>query len=155
MTDLSIVPQMRPNFPHNGSFGGPQMGGQMLNHSSSGNYMNGSVPQQPSYSPMPPHAQPHMGHMQSGGPGGFGGSPRPPMMQHQGSHQGYQPPMHMGGPQFGGPPGQHPYHLQQGRQLSSGHNGQFPQMTPRQQPALPQQPSPGMGGMVAQGDEGK
>ncbi|KAK5114992.1 hypothetical protein LTR85_010030 [Meristemomyces frigidus] len=145
------MPQMRQGFPQGGpQYGGPPMGGQMMVPNPSGGYMNGPMPQQ-QYSPMPPHAQPHLPHMQGahGGPGGFSGSPRPPMMQQQGSHQGFQPQMHgHGPPQFAPSPGQpHPYHYQ--RQMS----GQgYPQMTPRQQQAMPQHPSPGMG---APGDEGK
>ena len=150
----SVTP-MRQGFPQNAQFppGMPQMGGQMMVQQPSGGYMNGPMPQQP-YSPMPPHAQPHLQHMQQQGPAGYSGSPRPHMMQHQGSHQGYQPQMHMAPPYGPGNTGQpHPYHMQQ-RQMS---HGQYPQMTPRQQSAVPQHvPSPGMGGGVAaQGDEGK
>lgn len=100
---------------------------------------------------MPPNAQPHMPHMQQHGNQGFSGSPRPPMMSHQGSHQGFQPggPMQ---PHFQPSPNQpHPYHLHQQRAMSGG----FPQMTPRQQHAVPNHPSPGMGGVSGQGDEGK
>lgn len=139
---------MRPNYPGGPQFNGPPMGGHMMVQNPSGGYMNGPVPQQ-GYSPMPPNAQPHMPHMQQhGGPGNFSGSPRPPMMSHQGSHQGFQPGMQMQ-PHFGAPsPGQpHPYQLQQ-RAISGG----FPQMTPRQQAAVPHHASPGM---VTQGDEGK
>lgn len=120
----------------------------------------GGFPMGPQYSPMPPHAQPHSM---------YTGSPRPShMMQHSGSHQGYQP--HMGpmggmpggpGGGYGGPGGG--WNMSQ-RQMS---HGPYVQMTPRQQHAMPQpqsqQPSPGM--MQApqqqqqqgqgQGDEGK
>ena len=50
------------------------------------------------------------------------------------------------------PGGPHPYHLQH-RQMSTG-GGVYPQvqMTPRQQQAVPLQPSPGM---QTHGDEGK
>lgn len=159
-----VPPQMRQGFPQGPQYGGPPMGGQMMvpNPSGGGGYMGGPpMPgqQQPSFSPMPPQAQPHLPHnMQGahpGGPGGYTGSPRPPMMQQQGSHQGFQPQMHgMHGPpnsQFSPSPGQpHPYHYQQ-RQMS-GQGQSYPQMTPRQQQAMPQHPSPGMG---AAGDEGK
>ncbi|KAK4549685.1 hypothetical protein LTR36_004986 [Oleoguttula mirabilis] len=149
------MPQMRQGFPQGPQFAGPPMGGQMMvPNPSGGGYMNGPMPQQQPYSPMPPHAQPQMPHMQGGphnGPAGYTSSPRPPMMQQQGSHQGFQPQMHgHGPPQFAPSPGQpHPYHYQQ-RQMSTGQG--YPQMTPRQQQAMPQHPSPGMGAL---GDEGK
>lgn len=160
------VPQMRgQGFPPQGpQFGGPQMGGQMMVPNHSGGYLNGPIPQQQQqqpYSPMPPHAQPHLPHnMQGHGApgGGYAGSPRPTMMQHQGSHQGFQPhqsqmQQHTQQPPFAPSQGQpHPYHYQQQRQMSGQ---QFPQMTPRQQQAVPQHNSPGMGGGVGQGDEGK
>ncbi|WPH01171.1 Hypothetical protein R9X50_00400700 [Acrodontium crateriforme] len=151
--------QMRPGYNQGPPYGGPPMGGHMMvQNPSSGGYSNGPMPQNP-YSPMPPHAQPHMPHMQQGGPGTYNNGPRAPMMQHQGSHQGFQPQMHMQPHQF--MPGQaqpHPYHLQHNqRQHSGGHSGgqQFPQMTPRQHNAAPQHPSPGMGNAAGQGDEGK
>ncbi|KAK4496344.1 hypothetical protein PRZ48_012324 [Zasmidium cellare] len=139
---------MQPGYPPNHQFRGPQMGGHMMVQQPSQGYVNGPMPQQ-GYSPMPPHAQPHMPHMQQhGGPAGYSGSPRPTMMQHNGSHQGFQPGMPMQ-PHFVPSPGQpHPYHLQQHRAMSGG----YPQMTPRQQNAVPNHSSPGMG---AQGDEGK
>ncbi|KAI6896856.1 hypothetical protein KC318_g19796 [Hortaea werneckii] len=148
---------MRQGFPQGPQYGGPPMGGQMMMPNPSGGYMNGPMPQQP-YSPMPPHAQPHMvPHMQQGPAGGYAGSPRagPHMMQHQGSQHGFQPPMGPGvphqGPPFAPSPGQpHPYHYQ--RQMS-GQGYPVAGMTPRQQQAVPHQPSPGMAG--AQGDEGK
>ncbi|KAI6800854.1 hypothetical protein KC361_g2108 [Hortaea werneckii] len=151
------TPQMRQGFPQGPQYGGPPMGGQMMMPNPSGGYMNGPMPQQP-YSPMPPHAQPHMApHMQQGPAGGYAGSPRagPHMMQHQGSQHGFQPPMGPGvphqGPPFAPSPGQpHPYHYQ--RQMS-GQGYPVAGMTPRQQQAVPHQPSPGMAG--AQGDEGK
>ena len=141
---------------------GPQFNPQMMasgvpmvqQTSQQGAYMNGPPPGAPSYSPMPPHATPHMQHMQPA----YQGSPRPHMMQHSASHQGYQqqppPNMHMP-PQFAPNPGQpHPYAMQQ-RQYS---HGGMPQMTPRQQQAMPHHASPGMSGQMpgqAQGDEGK
>ena len=85
------------------------------------NPSSGGYPPQQGYSPMPPHAQPHMPHMQQyGGPGGYSGSPGPAMMQHRGSHQGFQPGMQMQ-PHFAPSPGQaHPYHMQQHRAMSGG-----------------------------------
>ncbi|EME44508.1 hypothetical protein DOTSEDRAFT_72098 [Dothistroma septosporum NZE10] len=140
---------MQPGFPPGPQFRGPQMGGHMMVQNQSQGYMNGPIPNQ-NYSPMPPHAQPHMSHMQHG-PGGYSNNgPRPSMMQHGGSHQGFQPGMPMQ-PNFVPSPGQpHPYHLQQQRAMSGG----FPQMTPRQQHAVPNHGSPGMG-VPPQGDEGK
>ncbi|CAK4027913.1 Hypothetical predicted protein [Lecanosticta acicola] len=136
--------QMAPNFTPGPHFRPQPMGGHMMVQQQSGSYPSGPVPQ--GYSPMPPHPQPHMPHMQQNGPAGYSGSPRPPMMQHQGSHQGYQQQMQ---PHFMPSPGQpHPYHMQQ-RAMSGG----FPQMTPRQQHSIPNHPSPGM--VPAQGDEGK
>lgn len=124
----------------------------MMVQQPSGGYANGPMPQ--NFSPMPPHAQPHMPHnMHQHGNQGYQGSPRPPMMSHQGSHQGFQPGMPMQ-PHFQPSPGQHgqhPYHFQQQRAMSGG----FQQMTPRQQSAVPNHPSPGMGGAPGQGDEGK
>uniref|UniRef100_A0A2D3VJU2 LsmAD domain-containing protein n=1 Tax=Ramularia collo-cygni TaxID=112498 RepID=A0A2D3VJU2_9PEZI len=142
---------MRPgNYGPGPQFNGPQMGGHMMVQQQSGGYANGPMPQ--NFSPMPPHAQPHMPHnMQQHGNQGFQGSPRPPMMSHQGSHQGFQPGMPMQ-PHFQPSPGQHPYHLQQQQRAMSG---SFQQMTPRQQAAVPNHPSPGMGGAPVQGDEGK
>lgn len=158
-TNHRAVQQMRPGYNQGPLYGGPPMGGHMMvQNPSSGGYSNGPMQQSP-YSPMPPHAQPHMPHMQQGGPGAYNNGPRAPMMQHQGSHQGFQPQMHMQPQQF--VPGQtqpHPYHLQHNqRQHSGGHSGgqQFPQMTPRQHNAAPQHPSPGMGNAAGQGDEGK
>ncbi|EGP83104.1 uncharacterized protein MYCGRDRAFT_111497 [Zymoseptoria tritici IPO323] len=143
--------QMRPGgYGPGPQFNGPLMGGHMMVQQHSGGYANGPMPQQ-GFSPMPPHAQPHMPHMQQHGGQNFNNGPRPPMMSHQGSHQGFQPNMQMQG-QFQPSPNQaHPYHLQQQRAMSGG----FPQMTPRQQHAIPNHPSPGMGGVPGQGDEGK
>ena len=61
-----------------------------------------------------------MSHMQNQG---YAGSPRPHMMQHSGSHQGFNPTM-MAPPQFApSPAGQpHPYAMQQ-RQMSAGGGG--------------------------------
>jgi len=143
---------MRPMYPQGPQYpGGPQMGGHMMQQQPSGGYAGGPVPQQ-GYSPMPPHAQPHMQqHLPPhGGPGNYAASPRPHLMQHQGSHQGYNPPMPMQ-PSFSSSPGHpHPYHMQQ-RAMSS----QFAQMTPRQQHAVPQHSSPSVGGVTGPGDEGK
>ncbi|UJO24152.1 PAB1-binding protein 1 [Fulvia fulva] len=141
---------MQPGFPPGPQFRAPQMGGHMMVQNPSQGYMNGPVPNQ-NYSPMPPHAQPHMPHMQQHGPAAYNNnSPRPPMMQPGGSHQGFQPGMPMQ-PNFAPSPGQpHPYHLQQQRAMSGG----FPHMTPRQQHAVPNHGSPGMGA-PPQGDEGK
>lgn len=153
LTKESVGP-MQPGYAPGPPFrGGPQMGGHMMVQQPSGGYVNGPMPQQGYPSPMPPHAQPHMPHMQQhGGPAGYSGSPRPAMMQHTGSHQGFQPGMPMQ-PHFAPSPGQpHPYHLQQHRAMSGGG---FPQMTPRQQHAAPNHSSPGMGGVAGQGDEGK
>ncbi|KXS96840.1 hypothetical protein AC578_7387 [Pseudocercospora eumusae] len=140
-------PQMMPMRP---GFGGPQFnpqmgGGHMMVQNPSQGYQNGPMAQGYGGSPMPPNAQPHMPHMQPHG--SFSGSPRPHMMSHQGSHQGFQPGMPMQ-PHFAPAPAPYPHHMQH-RAMSSG----YPQMTPRQQAAVPHQPSPGMG--VAQGDEGK
>ncbi|KAF2720732.1 hypothetical protein K431DRAFT_225624 [Polychaeton citri CBS 116435] len=155
---------MRPNQYPGGQFqpGMGPMGGQMMMPSASnGPYMNGHMAPQPSFSPMPHHPQPQMHHMQpQGGPAGYSGSPRPPMMQHQGSHQGFTPAgPHMPiQPHFAPSPGhgQHPYPYQPQRQMS-GQGNAFPQMTPRQQAAVPQMgASPGQMPATAQGgDEGK
>lgn len=141
---MSQVMQMPPNYPPGPHFRPQPMGGHMMVQQGSGGYPGGPV--QPGFSPMPPHNQPHMPHMQQNGPGGYSGSPRPPMMQHQGSHQGYNPQMQ---PHYMPSPGQpHPYHMQQ-RAMSGGFN----HMTPRQQHSVPNHSSPGMA--PAQGDEGK
>lgn len=162
-----------PRGPGGPAYNPQMMGGMpmMQQHSTSG-FMNGPMPQQnPSYSPMPPPSQPHMGggqqHMQNAA-GGYANSPRGPhMMQHTGSHQGFQPGM-PGGPFGGASPGgqsgpQHyPYNMQQ-RQMSSGGAAYPHMMTPRQQYSVPNHPSPGMGGAgvpgqmqgQGQGDEGK
>lgn len=154
-TDSLTVPHMRPNFPQ-GPQMMPQMGTQMMmSNPAGGGYMNGPGMPQQGYSPMPMHAQPagNFPHMQPGHgtPAGYSASPRPPIMQHSGSHQGFQLQMsgHMPGAPFGPNPGGPP-HMHYPRQMS----GQgYPQMTPRQQHAqvAPPHPSPGMG----QGDEGK
>lgn len=114
-----------------------------------GGYMN---PQQ-GYSPMPQNVQPHMLHMQPG----FSGSPRPGphMMQHAGSHQGFNP--HQMMQQY--PAQQSPYAMNQ-RQMSAGH---FQQATPRQGQAslATGQPLPSPGAAPPhvngqpQGDDGK
>ena len=117
-------------------------------------------PQGPqSYSPMPPHATPHLPHAHAhhlqNSP--YAGSPRPAHMMHTVSHHGYPT-----GGQYAPNPGlgqnyPHP-HAMQHRQMSAGG---YPAMTPRQQnamPNLPMQPSPGMGGgggAGSHGDEGK
>jgi len=130
----------------------------MMQQGSSG-YMNGHPMPQQSYSPMPPHAQPQMPHMQhQGTPSGYSSSPRagPQMMQHQGSHQGFQPHMaQMQQPPFTPSSGHsHPYHVQHQQRQTSGQG--FPShMTPRQQQAVPHLPSPGMPGGAGPGDEGK
>jgi hypothetical protein len=152
---LTVFPvgQMRPGqYGQGPQFGSPHMGGHMMVQQHSGGYANGPMPQQ-GFSPMPPNAQPHMPHMQQHANNqGFSGSPRPPMMSHQGSHQGFQPGMQMQQPHFPPNPNQpHPYHYNQQRAMSGG----FPQMTPRQQHAVPMNASPGMGGAPGQGDEGK
>lgn len=144
--------------------------------------MPGQHPGQQSYSPMPPHATPHMQHHQHMQQSPYAASPRPAhMMQHTTSHQGFNPqgPMgHMQGPQgaYAPSPGmQHGYPGQQGqqgqqgwhgygmgqRQMSHGAQGPpqgpYPGMTPRQGqavPNMPMQPSPGQG-QRAEGDEGK
>ena len=172
---MVIVPPMPQGYPR----GSPQQynpqqmmaaGGVPMTNQPSNSYMGGPMPQQQqqSYSPMPPHAQPHFPQMQQGG---YTGSPRPNhMMQHTVSHQGFQPHMHMGQQQphfagqggYGGAQGgmPSPYHMQQ-RQMSSGgmSMGGYPQMTPRQsqaQVAGVMQGSPGMpGGGGMHGDEGK
>lgn len=154
-TNHLTVPHMRPTFPQ-GPQMMPQMGTQVMMPSpAGGGYMNGPGMPQQGYSPMPMHAQPtgNFSHMQPGHgtPAGYSASPRPPMMQHSGSHQGFQPQMsgHMPGPPFAPNQGG-PQHMHYQRQMS----GQgFPHMTPRQQHAqvAPAHPSPGVG----QGDEGK
>ena len=154
--DVLTVGQMPPGYPRGPNQFTPQMmGGVPMANQPSGGFMGGPIPQQQSYSPMPHHATPHMQHMQ---PGGYTGSPRPPMMQQTASHQGFQPnPMHMGHPpppHFAPSPATgpaHPYHLQQ-RQMS-GPGAYHPHMTPRQQQVVPMQHSPGMVG--SHGDEGK
>ncbi|KAF2771248.1 hypothetical protein EJ03DRAFT_325697 [Teratosphaeria nubilosa] len=149
------MPHVRPGGFNQGPQMMPQMGGQVMmpQHSQGGYNPNMHQP----YSPMPPHAQPAGGfpHMPPGHgtPQGYAASPRPPMMQHSSSQQGFQPPMGglMQGPPFAPGPGQPPPHHWQ-RQMSGGGHG-FPQMTPRQQQAqIAAHPSPGMG---AAGDEGK
>jgi len=155
MSDL--VNPMRPGFQHNQSFqqpGMPPMGGHPMaqSHSNSGFMPNGmQQPQPPFGSPM------HGGHHMNQQPNGYANSPRPgpQMMQHSGSQQGFQPNMQQQMP-YGASPSQPPYQQQR---HPSGAN--FPQMTPRQQQAMPAQsvqhvPSPGMGGHGQnQGDEGK
>ena len=145
---------MRPGYPP-----GPQFpGGHMMvqQHSSSGYNGQGPPPQQPGqqpqqpgqhFSPMPPHAQPHLP------PGAsFSGSPRPPLMQHQGSHQGYAagPPPNMYPPPGSGPP--HGGHHMGQRAMSNGFpppGGPPPVMgTPRGHHAMPYHQSPGGPGMV-------
>ena len=141
--DMSAVGPMPQAYPQRGpQFGQPQMmGGVPMVNQPSGGFMNGPMPQgAQSYSPLPPHAQPHMPQHLHQPNGGYGGSPRPHMMQHAGSHQGFQPGMMPPqGPQFAPSPGQpHPYHMQQ-RQYSHGSVGGYPQMTPRQQHPIPNQ----------------
>ncbi|KAK5110100.1 hypothetical protein LTR62_006234 [Meristemomyces frigidus] len=158
------------------SSGGPQFANQHMapmmapNPSSGGSYMNTPMQQQHSgYSPMPPHAQPNMGHpnQHAGAQGGYNASPRPPMMTPHGSHQGYNmnmnQQMHSGGPgmqgHYGVGQGQqpHPMHLQQ-RQLSSGY-GQQAMQTPRQGQSVPMMghgsPGMGMGGSQGPGPKGE
>lgn len=120
-------------------------------------FANGQIPQQP-YSPLPHNAQPHVQHMgQHPGQAGFPASPRPGphVMHHTNSHQGFAP--HQMG-MYTALPGQgSPYAMNQ-RQMSAGH---FPQMTPRQQQAVPTnqaQPSPSpatTGQNTGKNDEGK
>ncbi|KAK0286738.1 poly(A)-binding protein binding protein [Friedmanniomyces endolithicus] len=81
--------------PHMG--GAPMMAPSMSNGGGGGGvYMNGLPPQQQQgqgqgYSPMPHHAQmQHPGHG-TPGPGGYAGSPRPALMAHSLSHQGFNP----------------------------------------------------------------
>lgn len=161
---------MRPGFPPGPGFGPnmPQMGAgapMMSQNPSSSGFM---PPQNQGYSPMPPHAQPHLSHMpqQGAGPNGYAGSPRPGphMMAHSGSHQGFAP--HMQHQHSQGPPFVPPFHgQQQPQQQGQRHpsTGAYPQMTPRSQQAMPatQQPqahvpSPGMNAQaVGQGDDRK
>ncbi|KAI5360329.1 putative LsmAD domain, ataxin 2, SM domain-containing protein [Septoria linicola] len=131
-----MMPQPRPGYQGHG-FPPQQMGGHMMMQNPSQGGYNGPMP---GFSPMPHQAQPHMPYQQQHGQGNFvQGSPRPHPMSQQGSQQGYQP--------HPPPGGQHPMHFQ--RAMSGG----YPQMTPRQQAAMPHHGSPGMG--PAQGDEGK
>lgn len=146
--NIDVVGQMPQGYPPRGP--APQgyqqgMGGVPMVNQPSGGFMNGPMPQQQSYSPMPPPAQPYMAQMQNQG---YAASPRPPMMQHSGSHQGFQSGMMP--PQFAQQGQPHPYHMQQ-RQMSAGG---YPHMTPRQQYSVPNHPSPGMG-VPSQGDDGK
>lgn len=81
----------QPMMPMRPGFGGPQFnpqmgGGHVMMQNPSQGYQSGPMPQNYGGSPMPPHAQPQMPHMQQHG--SFSGSPRPHMMSHQGSHQG-------------------------------------------------------------------
>ncbi|KAK0938209.1 poly(A)-binding protein binding protein [Friedmanniomyces endolithicus] len=137
--------------------GAPMMAPSMSNGGGGGGvYMNGLPPQQgqgqgQGYSPMPHHAQmQHPGHG-APGPGGYAGSPRPALMAHSLSHQGFnalqqqqqhgggggmmpmgQQGMHGGGMSqqqqqqaFAlGQGGAHPLHWQQ-RQMSSGGGGGY------------------------------
>lgn len=118
-----------------GQYPPPQMGGHMMMQNPSAGGFNGPAP---GYSPMPQPPQPHMQFPPQHNQGQYGGgSPRGgyPMSQ-QGSQQGY----HMQGP---------PHPMQFQRAMSGGYP---PNMTPRQQAAMPHHGSPGMG--LAQ-DEGK
>lgn len=121
-------------------------------------YASGQSPQ-PYASPLLHNVQPHMQHMgQHPGQPGFAANarPGPHMMQHTSSHQGFQP--HQMGMSYAQMPGQpSPYAMNQ-RQMSAGH---FPQMTPRQQQAVPAtqgqpSPSPAVSGLnTSKNDEGK
>ncbi|KAI5257089.1 hypothetical protein E4T42_01160 [Aureobasidium subglaciale] len=193
---MAYGPQMHPQMQHFpagmppygvmrpqpfGSPQGPPMGGHMMvQQSSNGPFMNGSMAQQvPMYaSPVPGHAQPHFpGHpAPQAGPGFGRGHP----MSHQGSQQGHPGQMYMqmppSGPMMmqqhlgqmqsmrnfaqgqypGGPQGQHGYPMQHRAMSNQSYNHN--QMTPRQHHAAPQQgPSPSMPPMhpAGQGDEGK
>ncbi|KAK6438994.1 poly(A)-binding protein binding protein [Oleoguttula sp. CCFEE 5521] len=160
LTNNISVNQMRPNaYPQPGP-NGPnafppnmhqQPGAHMMSHSSSNSsYHPNNLPHQPQqgYSPMPQHAQPN----------GYAPSPRPgaQMMQHSGSHQGFQPP-HQGQGGYGqGPP-----QFMRNPSGGGGHGGYAGQMTPRGSFGVPQQQGQpgqqqgnGMSG-PGMGDEGK
>ena len=154
---MNAVPPIPAGYPRGPQFNSQHMmgGAPMMQQHSQGGAGAGAYMQNPnlpphsqSYSPMPPHATPHMAHMQP-----YQSSPRPHMMQHSGSHQGFQ---QQGPPMYGGPsPGHHPQHAYHGMQQRTYSHG-MPQMTPRGTQAMPavmHQASPGGGTMM--GDEGK
>ncbi|KAF2479994.1 hypothetical protein BDY17DRAFT_29880 [Neohortaea acidophila] len=160
--------QMAPmpgQYPPRGPGGGPPFNTQMMQGgmpmiqqgSTPSPYMHAPQPGGQPYSPMPPQQQQQNmpGHIQHPG---YAGSPRGHMMQHSGSHQGFQPggmmpPQQQQQQPYSAGPGQgYPYHMQQRQMSSGGGAGGYPHMTPRQQYSAPMQPSPGMpGGQQGQG----
>ncbi|TKA83466.1 hypothetical protein B0A55_00590, partial [Friedmanniomyces simplex] len=170
----------RGGFPPGQQFGGggaqqQHMGGAPmmvpnLSNGGGGGYMNGPPPQQQQgqgqgYSPMPHHAQMHLGHGTPGpGPGGYAGSPRPAMMAHSGSHQGFNPQqqqqhnammmqgMHGGGMQGGGGGGGMSQQQQQQQAFAMGQGQPHPMHWQQQHPQQQQRQmssSGGYGGLAA------